>query len=169
MIYLVSSYLTDVNKAFEIIELSDDDEEPEANHQNATTSSNPPDPKVNLPITVMDKTPNATVGSNPGPKVDHQNTAMVNNQNAPTGTHQDAMLDGFQQVWYYSDPQGDRQGPFSLHILKRWNDGNYFPPEFTIWRYLSNGVPDSVLLVDALKRTTYPCHVSLHPISHHPF
>lgn len=189
LIYLVSSYLTDVNKPFELIELSDDDEEPEGNNQNATTASKPPDPKVHLQInvmdktpsgtrgsnpdpnvnnqiTVLDKTPNATRGSNPEPKVNHQNMVMVNNQNAPTGTHQATLLDVFETVWYYSDPQGQVQGPFSLQMLKRWNDALYFPQEFTIWRYLQNGALDVVLLVDALKRTLYPigvCQIVPHP------
>ncbi|XP_019436834.1 PREDICTED: uncharacterized protein At5g08430-like isoform X2 [Lupinus angustifolius] len=36
--------------------------------------------------------------------------------------------------WYYRDPQGAVQGPFSLTSLKRWSDGNYFPPNFMVWK-----------------------------------
>ncbi|KAE9588335.1 putative GYF-like domain-containing protein [Lupinus albus] len=36
--------------------------------------------------------------------------------------------------WYYRDPQGSVQGPFSLTSLKRWSDGNYFPPNFMVWK-----------------------------------
>ncbi|CAL0323858.1 unnamed protein product [Lupinus luteus] len=37
-------------------------------------------------------------------------------------------------IWYYRDPHGAVQGPFSLTSLKRWSDGNYFPPNFMVWK-----------------------------------
>ena len=39
-----------------------------------------------------------------------------------------------ERAWHYKDPQGAVQGPFSLMILKRWRDMNYFPPGFAVWK-----------------------------------
>ncbi|KAK4417181.1 hypothetical protein Salat_2543700 [Sesamum alatum] len=54
-------------------------------------------------------------------------------------------------IWHYVDPQGQTQGPFSLCLLKRWSDANYFHSGFTVWK--SGQTPyDGVLLVDVLRR-----------------
>lgn len=37
-------------------------------------------------------------------------------------------------IWYYVDPQGQKQGPFSTASLKRWSDAEYFPPDFKVWK-----------------------------------
>lgn len=37
-------------------------------------------------------------------------------------------------IWYYVDPQGSTQGPFSMSSLKRWKESNYFPPGFMVWK-----------------------------------
>ncbi|KAF4388980.1 hypothetical protein F8388_026709 [Cannabis sativa] len=38
-------------------------------------------------------------------------------------------------MWHYLDPQGDIQGPFSILMLKNWNDDHKcFPPDFKIWK-----------------------------------
>ncbi|KAL3537376.1 hypothetical protein ACH5RR_000742 [Cinchona calisaya] len=52
-------------------------------------------------------------------------------------------------VWHYVDPQGVVQGPFSIAMLKRWNDANYFDPDFTVWKV---GQTHGVLLIDALRQ-----------------
>ncbi|KAK4754217.1 hypothetical protein SAY87_002321 [Trapa incisa] len=36
-------------------------------------------------------------------------------------------------VWYYEDPSGYQQGPFSLEMLKQWSDAHYFPADFKVW------------------------------------
>lgn len=58
-------------------------------------------------------------------------------------------------VWQYMDPQGVIQGSFSLTKLKRWNDANYFGPNFMVWK-IGESQDQSVLLVDAL-RHAFPC------------
>ncbi|XP_050232627.1 uncharacterized protein At5g08430 isoform X2 [Mercurialis annua] len=52
-------------------------------------------------------------------------------------------------MWYYADPQGDVQGPFSAASLKRWSDADYFPPSFKVWR-TGQSEKDAVLLRDIL-------------------
>ncbi len=37
-------------------------------------------------------------------------------------------------IWFYSDPNGNRQGPFTVAALRRWSDAGYFPPNFKVWR-----------------------------------
>lgn len=59
-----------------------------------------------------------------------------------------------EPVWHYMDPQGRTQGPFSLSSLKLWNDANYFPSSFMVWK-IGQTSDDGVLLVDVLRRT-YP-------------
>lgn len=50
------------------------------------------------------------------------------------------------KLWYYTDPQGIVQGPFSMVTLKKWYDDLYFFPGFKIWK--TGGVP--VLLKDVI-------------------
>ncbi|XP_042028780.1 uncharacterized protein At5g08430-like [Salvia splendens] len=64
-----------------------------------------------------------------------------------------------EPVWHYTDPQGRTQGPFSLSSLKLWNDANYFPSSFMVWKSGQTS-DDGVLLVDVLHRT-YPYCCSL--------
>ncbi|XP_047959533.1 uncharacterized protein At5g08430-like [Salvia hispanica] len=54
--------------------------------------------------------------------------------------------------WHYTDPQGITQGPFSLSSLKIWNDANFFPSNFVVWKSGQTS-DDGVLLVDVLHRT----------------
>jgi len=54
-------------------------------------------------------------------------------------------------LWHYLDPQGDVQGPFSLTLLKRWNDADYFLPEFKVWK-TGQSRNEAVLLTDVLRR-----------------
>ncbi|KAB5561155.1 hypothetical protein DKX38_006112 [Salix brachista] len=52
-------------------------------------------------------------------------------------------------LWHYLDPQGDIQGPFSLTLLKRWNDADYFLPGFKVWK-TGQSRNEAVLLSDVL-------------------
>ncbi|KAD7477902.1 hypothetical protein E3N88_01038 [Mikania micrantha] len=53
--------------------------------------------------------------------------------------------------WFYVDPQGQTQGPFSRTDLKRWSDAGYFSPDFKVWR--DGQTPDcAILLTDMLSR-----------------
>ncbi|XP_011087407.1 uncharacterized protein At5g08430 [Sesamum indicum] len=73
----------------------------------------------------------------------------------PKSKDQTTMESPDDVIWHYADPQGQTQGPFSLYLLKRWNDSNYFHSAFTVWK--SGQTPfDAVLLVDLLRRT-FPC------------
>jgi hypothetical protein len=54
-------------------------------------------------------------------------------------------------LWHYLDPQGDVQGPFSLTLLKRWNDADYFLPGFKVWK-TGQSRNEAVLLTDVLRR-----------------
>ncbi|CAK7328586.1 unnamed protein product [Dovyalis caffra] len=54
-------------------------------------------------------------------------------------------------LWLYLDPQGDIQGPFSLTLLKHWNDSDYFPPGFKVWK-TGQSQNKAVLLSDILHR-----------------
>lgn len=53
-------------------------------------------------------------------------------------------------MWYYIDPQGDEQGPFTMEHLRIWQKNGFFPDDFKVWRtgQTSN---DAILLVDALQ------------------
>lgn len=52
------------------------------------------------------------------------------------------------QKWFYWDPQGRRQGPFSRYELKRWSDAGYFLPDFKIWE--DGEAPSSAILLTDL-------------------
>lgn len=45
------------------------------------------------------------------------------------------------KLWYYVDPLGIIQGPFSMVTLKKWYDDLYFPPGFLIWKTGDAPVP----------------------------
>ncbi|KAK6162940.1 hypothetical protein DH2020_002781 [Rehmannia glutinosa] len=55
-------------------------------------------------------------------------------------------------IWHYVDPHGQTRGPFSLHLLKRWSDANYFHSGFRVWKSDQTS-DDGVLLVDVLTRS----------------
>ncbi|KAL6610240.1 hypothetical protein ACP70R_040209 [Stipagrostis hirtigluma subsp. patula] len=56
------------------------------------------------------------------------------------------------RVWYYNDPHGDEQGPFTMEHLHAWWNGGYFPENFRVWR--TGQTSDSaILLRDALRLT----------------
>ncbi|XP_062179672.1 uncharacterized protein At5g08430-like isoform X2 [Phragmites australis] len=55
-------------------------------------------------------------------------------------------------VWYYIDPQGDEQGPFTMEHLRHWWNDGHFPEDFKVWR--TGQTSDSaILLRDALQVT----------------
>lgn len=54
-------------------------------------------------------------------------------------------------IWYYRDPQGIVQGPFSLTSLKRWSDAGYFSRNFKVWMS-DNKQDEGLLLVNILAR-----------------
>ncbi|KAK9291386.1 hypothetical protein L1049_019332 [Liquidambar formosana] len=54
-------------------------------------------------------------------------------------------------IWYYLDPQGDVQGPFSMNSLKRWSDCDYFPADFKVWK-TSQRPDEAISLSDMLSR-----------------
>ncbi|KAJ9671260.1 hypothetical protein PVL29_027309 [Vitis rotundifolia] len=55
-------------------------------------------------------------------------------------------------IWYYLDPQGQTQGPFSTASLKRWSDAEYFPPDFKVWKK-GESQENSVLLSNMLHQS----------------
>ncbi|KAK9146735.1 hypothetical protein Sjap_006638 [Stephania japonica] len=55
-------------------------------------------------------------------------------------------------VWHYVDPFGDVQGPFSMEMLEKWHGGNYFSPDFKVWK-TGQSQEAPVLLTDALALT----------------
>ncbi|KAK6162949.1 hypothetical protein DH2020_002790 [Rehmannia glutinosa] len=55
-------------------------------------------------------------------------------------------------IWHYVDPHGQTRGPFSLYLLKRWSDANYFHSGFRVWKSDQTS-DDGVLLVDVLSRS----------------
>lgn len=61
----------------------------------------------------------------------------------------DDQLEGL--IWHYQDPQGNTRGPFTVTSLKRWNDSDYFPPDFKIWK-TGQSSSEAVLLKDILNR-----------------
>jgi len=38
----------------------------------------------------------------------------------------------FENEWYYQDPQGQVQGPFSSEDMRNWLDNNYFKPDLRV-------------------------------------
>lgn len=68
------------------------------------------------------------------------------------GTNEIVSESSDNSVWHYLDPQGQIQGPFSLNILKRWSDYNYFHLGFEVWK-TGQSQNEGVLLVDVLRQT----------------
>lgn len=51
--------------------------------------------------------------------------------------------------WFYLDPQGNIQGPFSRKELKLWSEAGYFLPDFKVWK--DGQTPEwAILLIDML-------------------
>ncbi|KAJ3678084.1 hypothetical protein LUZ60_001887 [Juncus effusus] len=71
-----------------------------------------------------------------------QNTPEKKPQEGNKGSNKDV-------VWYYMDPQGEQQGPFSVEMLRKWRNLGYFEDDFEVWR-TGQSSEDSVLLLDVL-------------------
>ncbi|KAF0922667.1 hypothetical protein E2562_001065, partial [Oryza meyeriana var. granulata] len=56
-------------------------------------------------------------------------------------------------VWYYNDPQGDEQGPFSMELLRHWWKSGYFNDDFRVWR-TGQSCDSAILLKEALLLTS---------------
>ncbi|KAG8043174.1 hypothetical protein GUJ93_ZPchr0010g10238 [Zizania palustris] len=52
-------------------------------------------------------------------------------------------------VWYYNDPQGDERGPFTMELLRHWNNTGYFSDDFRVWK-TGQSSDSAILLKDAL-------------------
>ncbi|KFK25212.1 hypothetical protein AALP_AA8G081700 [Arabis alpina] len=53
--------------------------------------------------------------------------------------------------WFYTDPEGRTQGPFSLTQLKCWHDAEYFPGDFKVWM-TGQTLESAVILHNVLRR-----------------
>ncbi|XP_019182716.1 PREDICTED: zinc finger CCCH domain-containing protein 44-like isoform X2 [Ipomoea nil] len=53
-----------------------------------------------------------------------------------------------EKIWYYRDPTGKIQGPFSMSQLRGWSNGGFFPPDLKVWK--NDEHDQSVLLTDVL-------------------
>ncbi|KAJ0830282.1 putative GYF domain-containing protein [Helianthus annuus] len=53
-----------------------------------------------------------------------------------------------RQKWFYRDPQGQIQGPFSKTELKSWRDAGYFMPDFKVWK--EGQTPEYAILLTAI-------------------
>ncbi|KAK9110905.1 hypothetical protein Scep_018424 [Stephania cephalantha] len=66
--------------------------------------------------------------------------------------HNEVVEDPTNCVWHYVDPFGDVQGPFSMVMLEKWHGGNYFSPDFKVWK-TGQSQEAAILLTDALALT----------------
>ena len=57
--------------------------------------------------------------------------------------------------WYYMDPRGMQQGPFSMNHLRAWERDGFFDKNFKVWR-VGQSIQDAVLLSDITQSTFYP-------------
>ncbi|KAK9108951.1 hypothetical protein Sjap_017011 [Stephania japonica] len=53
------------------------------------------------------------------------------------------------KMWYYEDPKGKTQGPFSMQQLDKWSRSSQFPANLKIWKNVENREV-SIVLIDAL-------------------
>nr|GMC99046.1 zinc finger CCCH domain-containing protein 44 [Ipomoea batatas]GMD00834.1 zinc finger CCCH domain-containing protein 44 [Ipomoea batatas] len=53
-----------------------------------------------------------------------------------------------EKFWYYRDPTGKIQGPFSMSQLRGWSNGGFFPPDLKVWK--NDEHDQAVLLTDVL-------------------
>uniref|UniRef100_A0ACD5THF8 Uncharacterized protein n=1 Tax=Avena sativa TaxID=4498 RepID=A0ACD5THF8_AVESA len=52
-------------------------------------------------------------------------------------------------MWYYTDPQDDEQGPFTMEQLRGWKEASFFDADFRVWR-AGQSCESAILLTDAL-------------------
>ncbi|KAF4369619.1 hypothetical protein G4B88_021424 [Cannabis sativa] len=81
-----------------------------------------------------------------------ESTAVPDNlaSSLPTGvTESPPKINESEKNWYYKDPSGKVQGPFSIAQLRKWSGTGYFPVDLRIWK-ASDKEDDSMLLTDVL-------------------
>ncbi|KAK6922639.1 GYF domain [Dillenia turbinata] len=54
-----------------------------------------------------------------------------------------------EKLWYYKDPSGKIQGPFSMVQLRKWSENGFFPPDLRIWK-ITEKQDNAVLLTDTM-------------------
>lgn len=54
-------------------------------------------------------------------------------------------------IWHCLGPYGERRGPYSMSVLKRWSESASSPLEFKVWK-TGQSEKEAVLLTDALSR-----------------
>lgn len=54
--------------------------------------------------------------------------------------------------WYYLDPTGMQQGPFSMKVLRTWEQKGFFDKNFKVWR-VGQLIRDAILLSEASRNT----------------
>lgn len=64
-------------------------------------------------------------------------------------THMVQHETGHTSIWYYTDPQDDERGPFTLELLRGWKEAGYFEDDFRVWR-AGQSSDSAILLTDAL-------------------
>ncbi|XP_021910956.1 zinc finger CCCH domain-containing protein 19-like, partial [Carica papaya] len=88
----------------------------------------------------------AVVVSEPSSKL----VSEISSAPASAGVSQPAaQISETEKMWYYQDPSGKVQGPFSMVQLRKWSNTGYFPTDLKIWK-TAEKQDDSILLTDAL-------------------
>ncbi|XP_078181635.1 uncharacterized protein At5g08430-like isoform X6 [Carex rostrata] len=54
--------------------------------------------------------------------------------------------------WYYLDPMGMQHGPFSMKLLRTWEQKGFFDKNFEVWR-VGQSIRDAILLSEASRNT----------------
>lgn len=85
---------------------------------------------------------------------DEDNTVKPHPDPPPHGNNNSSAFNLGSMVWYYRDPHGYQQGPFSLEMLKLWSDLSYFPPDFKVWMVGQN--PNEAALLTEILRWIFP-------------
>uniref|UniRef100_A0A1D1XWT8 Uncharacterized protein At5g08430 n=1 Tax=Anthurium amnicola TaxID=1678845 RepID=A0A1D1XWT8_9ARAE len=57
-----------------------------------------------------------------------------------------------KQAWYYVDPAGKEQGPFTMASLRYWKHEGFFDEDFSVWR-AGQSQADAISLAEALLLT----------------
>lgn len=58
-----------------------------------------------------------------------------------------------RKIWYYMDPKGEIQGPFSMRELKFWKGLGWFDENFMVW-VTGRSREDAISLKDAIRLTS---------------
>ncbi|KAF5763546.1 putative GYF domain-containing protein [Helianthus annuus] len=79
---------------------------------------------------------------------DEEETHDVQVEKEKTTHEQEDEHEFSRQKWFYRDPQGQIQGPFSKTELKSWRDAGYFMPDFKVWK--EGQTPEYAILLTAI-------------------